>query len=56
MIVIHCPSPTDINECLNGVANCHQVCVNDVGTYHCACFSGFELNTDNTTCSGKCKE
>lgn len=51
--LIHHWSPIDINECLNGMASCHQVCVNDVGSYHCACFTGFELNADNTTCSGK---
>ena len=31
------PHGADINECEEGVDNCTQYCVNEQGSYHCAC-------------------
>ena len=49
----------DIDECANNtnntVNNCEQKCINTQGSFMCACNSGFELNSDETTCRGKYK-
>ena len=54
MIVLHfC---VDINECSANTHACSQLCVNDLGTYHCECFNGYQKRittpTDGT-CTGK---
>ena len=51
---LHSSTCADVDECATGLASCHQLCVNEVGSYHCGCFAGFVLNGDNTTCSGEC--
>lgn len=33
----------DIDECEEGTAHCDQICVNDIGGYHCECKDGFKL-------------
>ncbi|XP_053563655.1 growth arrest-specific protein 6 isoform X2 [Bombina bombina] len=40
----------DVNECeiLNG--GCSHLCVNNPGTYHCVCPSGYQLLANNKTC------
>ena len=43
----------DINECSVGNGGCQQACVNTNGSYYCDCQSGYSLNADNATCSGK---
>lgn len=44
----------DINECNSTTANgCQQICINNPGSYSCSCNSGFSLNSDGLTCSGK---
>lgn len=44
---------TDIDECADK-AMCHGgTCVNEPGSYRCACPDGLELSTDGTTCVGK---
>ena len=45
--------PTDINECaMSLLGGCQQVCVNTMGGFQCECLAGFQLNLDNSTCSG----
>ena len=46
----------DINECAASVnlpsSVCQQVCVNTIGGFYCECMAGFQINSDNATCSG----
>ena len=43
---------TDIDECATGTHRCSQKCNNAVGGYRCSCSEGFEIHSDNITCSG----
>ena len=43
---------TDIDECLTGTHECQHICENTAGGFKCLCHQGFQLNPDNTTCSG----
>ena len=45
----------DINECSRNTHSCSQVCVNDIGTYHCECFTGYKKlarSRTDVTCTG----
>ena len=46
----------DVNECAESVnlplSVCQQVCVNTIGGFHCECMAGYQINSDNSTCSG----
>ena len=45
----------DIDECANSeLQSCRQVCVNDVGSFHCECFPGYSLKDDQISCRGMC--
>lgn len=44
----------DINECLDHLASCNQICNNTDGSYTCDCFTGYELKDNNRTCIGGC--
>ena len=44
---------SDHNECSTTSHGCQQKCVNDHGSYTCSCFNGYQLISDNKTCSGK---
>ena len=44
---------TDINECTANTDGCGQICTNTDGSFMCSCNSGFALNNDARTCSGK---
>lgn len=35
---------TDIDECALGISGCDQICVNDPGSYHCECNTGYTLH------------
>ena len=41
----------DINECVEGLSICSQVCTNTVGSYTCSCHPGYTLSADNSICS-----
>ena len=43
----------DIKECENGLHNCEQICLELEGIFECACKAGYELDSNNATCSGK---
>ena len=43
---------SDIDECVQGLAGCDQNCTNTAGSYYCTCMDGYELESDNYTCTG----
>ena len=43
---------SDINECVQSLAGCNQNCTNTAGGYFCTCMNGYELQSDNVTCTG----
>ena len=44
----------DNNECSsNATNNCEQTCINNDGSYTCHCRTGYQLNSDGMTCTGK---
>lgn len=48
-------STTDINECSLSDNLCRNGrCVNIIGTYQCACDSGFQATPDRQGCVGEC--
>ena len=51
-ILMRIPSPVDIDECTNGVAQCSHICHNKPGSFQCSCLDGFKLTADNQTCDG----
>ena len=42
----------DIAECINGLHNCTQRCIELEGGYICACDEGYELDKDGVSCKG----
>ena len=42
----------DIDECVEGSDGCTHNCTNTVGGYACTCNDGFELESNNHTCTG----
>ena len=40
----------DIDECVINADDCDQLCVNDLGSYHCECYTGYLR--DNNSCVG----
>ena len=41
----------DIDECTRGTSGCDHNCTNTDGSYYCTCMSGYELESDNHTCT-----
>ena len=44
---------SDVDECSQDNGGCSQLCVNTLGSHHCACTTGYDLDMDNTTCLGR---
>ena len=42
----------DVGECISGIHNCSQVCIETVGGYNCSCYSGHQLLADGINCEG----
>ena len=42
----------DIDECSEDSSICDHTCVNEPGSYTCACDDGYTLAADRSTCSG----
>jgi len=45
-------SYADVGECLLGIHNCSQVCVELLGNFECSCYHGYMLQDDGVTCEG----
>ena len=43
---------SDIDECVPGLNRCDHNCTNTAGGYFCTCMDGYELESDNHTCTG----
>ena len=43
----------DINECVENRDNCEQLCNNRAGAFTCSCRSGYQLDSDGRSCTGK---
>ena len=43
---------SDTDECSEGTSGCDHNCTNTDGSYYCTCTDGYELETDNNTCTG----
>ena len=43
---------TDVDECKESNNPCTQKCVNNIGSFSCACENGFTLESDGFTCTG----
>ena len=52
MILVEVVFPVDVGECLIGIHNCSQNCLERVGGFDCDCYPGFELKCDGITCFG----
>ena len=37
----------DVDECTLDIDNYDQLCVNDIGSYHCECYTGYFRNTSS---------
>nr|XP_055041100.1 uncharacterized protein si:dkey-163f14.6 [Misgurnus anguillicaudatus] len=48
----------DLDECVEQLHLCQQVCENTLGSYRCSCNPGFQLSTDRTSCTNinECEE
>ena len=44
----------DVNECIEDVDGCAQICTDTLGSYTCSCRSGYQLASDDHQCNGMC--
>ena len=42
----------DVDECDLNIDDCVQLCVNDFGSYHCECYSGYFRDDNSSSCVG----
>ena len=45
--------PIDINECEEDTDGCAHDCNNNIGSYTCSCYNGYDLASDGRGCNGK---
>ena len=43
---------TDVNECESGTHLCSQLCLNNLGSYDCDCYTGYK-RIGLTDCEGR---
>ena len=43
----------DIDECALGISGCNQICNNNIGSYICSCYHGYQISSNSRTCTGK---
>ena len=44
---------SDVDECAENGDNCEQLCNNRAGDFTCSCRSGYQLDSDGRSCTGK---
>jgi len=44
----------DINECDTANGGCEQLCSNTIGSFACSCGVGYQLDENDSNCSGEC--
>ena len=44
---------SDIDECALRISGCNQICNNSIGSYVCSCYLGYQISSNNKTCTGK---
>lgn len=42
----------DINECIEDIDDCAQICIDTLGSYTCSCGPGYRLASDDHQCDG----
>ena len=42
----------DVNECVEGTDFCEHNCINNIGSYSCSCYTGYQESDDGYHCSG----
>ena len=42
----------DINECIEDINDCAQICTDTLGSYTCSCRPGYRLASDDYQCDG----
>ena len=47
-----CYLVVDIDECMSNNDSCEQICVNNIGSYSCDCYEGYDVDVDGRSCSG----
>lgn len=43
----------DLDECVEGLHECQQVCENTFGSHRCSCSLGFQLSSNGMSCTGE---
>lgn len=52
-VCVHvCPAAVDL--CAEGNHECEQICLSAPGSFTCSCHPGFQLNSDQQTCTSEC--
>lgn len=51
-IIMYFHMSSDTNECNTNNGGCNQTCVNEIGSFHCLCNSGYTLDADGLGCTG----
>ena len=46
-------SSSDIDECMEEIHDCEQICNNVNGSYTCSCNPGYIIDVDLRSCNGK---
>lgn len=52
-VVLFFYDSTDIDECIELLSNCSQLCIDTPGSYVCDCNLGYTLDSDGVSCTGK---
>ena len=52
MVIMFCPTFSDIDECATNDGGCAQTCNNTDGSYTCSCLDGYSSTDNGITCIG----